>query len=103
MIKTRWSRPRQKLPDNLLHADEALYIAELQRYLRGIPLESGQPRAIGIDGIYGEETRAAVADFQRMVGLQPTGRVDRATWDVIFAEYELNRRRREALEARQRQ
>ena len=35
-------------------------------------------------GVFGEETLAAVRDFQQGFGLPVTGFVDRATWDAIF-------------------
>lgn len=39
------------------------------------------------DGVYGPETTAAVREFQRIVKLPPTGKVDRETWDRLFELY----------------
>jgi len=40
------------------------------------------------DGIYGDETRNAVAEFQRIYGLPVTGMTDMNTWNRIYFEYE---------------
>lgn len=88
MIDNYWSRPRPELGHNQLYKDEALYIAELQRFIRTIPSADNGIRLIAIDGIYGPETRQAVADIQRDFGLPITGIVDERTWALIFDEYE---------------
>lgn len=63
-------------------------ISELQRYLREIHHDTnGAVRLVNPDGIYGNETTEAVADFQRMNGLPVTGRTDNATWDAIYKEF----------------
>ena len=41
------------------------------------------------DGVYGQETMAAVYAFQRKKGVPVTGIIDQQTWDAIAAEYEL--------------
>ncbi len=89
-MNSKWSRPRPLLPFNQLYADKPLYIAELQRFIRAIPTPDGGVRLIAIDGIYGPETRQAVADFQTDYGLPSTGRADNRTWDMLFDEYERN-------------
>src|SRR5690606_38024776 len=40
-------------------------------------------RAIAVDGDFGPETEAAVKDWQRARGLQPSGIVDQATWKSL--------------------
>ncbi len=40
-----------------------------------------------LDGIYGEETQAAVAAFQRAWDLPETGEVDLATWELLYDVY----------------
>jgi len=63
-------------------------IRSLQTMLRVIAqLEPNQPSVIP-DGIYGQNTVAAVAAFQRRKGLPQTGIVDQQTWDSIVLEYE---------------
>lgn len=39
------------------------------------------------DGIFGEETRGAVSEFQRRNGLPVTGAADQETWDVLVQIY----------------
>ena len=45
-----------------------------------------------ISGIYDGETRDAVAEFQRRSGLEPTGVVDKRTWDALTEFYNKNNR-----------
>lgn len=63
------------------------HIRELQRYLHAIDLSRGKLPAVIPDGVYGERTAAAVADFQRENGLPATGKTDSETWDLIVREY----------------
>ncbi len=62
-------------------------MAELQRYLREISMSGANVRPVIPDGLYNEQTAAAVADFQRMKGLPETGETDRVTWDAILDTY----------------
>lgn len=63
-------------------------IAEVQRYLRELHHDTnGDIPLVNPDGIYGEETVAAVEAFQRANGLAVTGRVDNATWDAIYEAF----------------
>lgn len=76
--------------------DERNNIKELQRYLRELHHDTnGAIPLVNLDGIYGDETTAAVAEFQREHNLPVTGRVDNATWDAIYREFlaALERRR----------
>ena len=56
------------------------YITYLSRYYSGIP-------AVSVDGIFGSETRAAVADTQNTFGLTPDGIVGPVTWQNIYNAY----------------
>lgn len=58
-------------------------VAEVQRYLRTIYLVDPQIPLVNVDGIYGSETEAAVAAFQRKNALPATGEVDFATWEAL--------------------
>lgn len=63
-------------------------IRSVQTMLRTIAsIEPQQISAIP-DGIYGNQTAAAVRSFQRRQGLSPTGVVDQATHERIVREYE---------------
>ena len=45
-----------------------------------------------ISGIYDAETRESVSEFQRRSGFEPTGVVDKRTWDAMTAFYNKNNR-----------
>lgn len=58
-------------------------ILEIQTYLREL-YKAGYPLPlITPDGIYGELTRDAVRDFQRIEGLSESGDVDFNTWERL--------------------
>lgn len=75
--------------------DEAAAIRSLQKRLRVISTVDERVPEVFIDGIYGEETVAAVTGFQKAYGLEPNGEVDMATHDAINAEYNAILRSRE--------
>ena len=52
----------------------------LSAYISNIP-------PLSIDGIFGQETRAAVLAAQRRFRLPETGVVDRTTWDEIYDQF----------------
>ena len=61
-------------------------VKQVQRRLQHFSLYvSPAGRKYNIDGIYGDQTAAAVTAFQKANGLPQTGKVDRATWDKLFA------------------
>lgn len=63
-------------------------IKSLQIMLRSLMLTNHEPCRIIPDGVYGRETTAAVASFQKQHGLPATGNTDQETWDGIVQEYE---------------
>ncbi len=71
-------------------------VMSIQRYLRQLSYFDPDLTPPPIDGIYGEDTAAAVREFQRKNGLEPTGIVDRETWDRIYFEYLLSVAEQEA-------
>ncbi len=75
------------LQTNDINRDEDLYIRELQTYLRKTATRHPSIPLVVIDGIFGPETTAAIIAFQEEFGLDPTGRVNLATWSAVFAEY----------------
>lgn len=70
-------------------------VYELQRYLRELHNSDSRIPPVNSDGIYGDETRAAVTEIQRLHGLPETGVTDAATWNLIYAEYVKAVRKRE--------
>ena len=62
-------------------------VYELQRYLRELHYSDARIPLVNPDGIYGDETRAAVTEFQRLYGLPANGMTDTATWNLIYGEY----------------
>lgn len=62
-------------------------VREIQRFLRTISKYNPNIPMTNTDGTYGEETRNAVAAFQRESGLPETGEVDPKTWDELYKLY----------------
>lgn len=58
-------------------------IKEIQEALRTLSFYDAQLYPLHVDGIYGDETTMAVRIFQTLSGLEPTGNVDRATWEEL--------------------
>ena len=63
-------------------------IRSLQTMLRVIAQEDRRQPSLIPDGIYGNQTTAAVSAFQRNHGLPVTGVTDQNTWDQIVLAYE---------------
>ena len=63
------------------------FIREIQTYLQYISKIDGRIPVVIPDGIYGNETRAAVTAFQELYGIKPTGEVDQGTWDRVVIVY----------------
>ena len=63
-------------------------IRSLQTMLRIIAQEDRRQPSLIPDGIYGNQTTAAVSAFQRNHGLPVTGVADQNTWDQIVLAYE---------------
>lgn len=67
--------------------DRSLYIREVQNRLRELAFKDDRIPLISVDGIYGPQTAAAVRAFQEIYHLEPTGKVDKATWDTLYKVY----------------
>lgn len=67
--------------------DTGIEVTGLQYFLSIISqVNPGFPR-LKIDGVFGPATREGVITAQRYFGLEPTGRVNLATWLSIYDEY----------------
>jgi len=62
-------------------------IRSLQTMLRHLAESDSRYQTVVPDGIYGNSTRAAVANFQRIHGIPVTGITDQNTWESILTEY----------------
>ena len=63
-------------------------IMNVQKYLRHLSFHDEDIGDVPIDGIWDSATRDALIQFQKRQGLEPTGTVDRETWDILKAEYD---------------
>ena len=66
-------------------------VYNLQRYLRQLSYTDKRIPAPPVDGIFGEQTKKSLIEFQRAHSLLPNGIADKATWDALYAEYLLSR------------
>ena len=60
-------------------------IFQIQRILRDLEYFSSGSSGIPLNGIYDSETRDGVRRFQEAYGVNPTGVVDKETWDLLFS------------------
>lgn len=67
--------------------DTGIEVTGLQYFLSIISQVNPSFQRLQIDGTFGPATRQAVIAAQRYFGLDPTGRVDLATWLSIYDEY----------------
>jgi len=75
--------------------DKISAIREIQSYLLLIWDENPERARIAVDGIYSEETAISVKEFQGLNGLNPSGEVDKETFDKIYEEYWLIKQNRD--------
>ena len=68
------------------HNDRKSIIRDVQKFLLVIAEKNDIPH-LSVDGFYSEETENAVRAFQRLYFLEATGKVNRETFDAIYAEY----------------
>jgi len=62
-------------------------VINLQTYLRAQRSVDPTFPSVPIDGIYGDQTRFALTEFQRRNGLAVSGVADRETWELLYREY----------------
>ena len=76
-----------ELSEPLRVGDRGEQVSQLQ-YMLAVIAQFVQPvPSIAVDGIFGPNTRDAVAAFQRYEGLPQTGEADDRTWDAIFDRF----------------
>ncbi len=67
--------------------DKSRAVSDLQTKLRVLSEYDSDIPTVLTDGVYGEETRAAVRAFQRKNGMTPSGRVDYNTFSEIESQH----------------
>lgn len=65
--------------------DQSIAIMQIQRILRDLELLENEYSSVPLSGVYENETRGAVAEFQSKYGLEPTGIVDYDTWELLHS------------------
>ena len=71
--------------------DKFMATMQIQRMLRDIELLENEFSRVPISGIYENETREAVREFQSKYGLEVTGVVDFDTWDTLNSIHDKTR------------
>ncbi len=77
--------------------DESIAIMQIQRILRDLELLENEFSSVPISGVYENETRDAVAEFQSKYGLETTGIVDYETWELLHNVYNSTRIERNGI------
>lgn len=77
--------------------NEALAIMQIQRILRDIELLDNEYSSVPISGVYENETRDAVIDFQGKYGLEQTGVVDYETWQALHLIHDTSKIERQGV------
>ena len=67
-------------------SDKKEAVRQLQTFLFALS-ERGDIPHLAIDGIFSEETKRSVSEFQRQNSLFPSGKADKTTFDLIYKEY----------------
>lgn len=74
-------------PDAIIQGNRGEKVRLLQYMLAILAEYINQIPAVRVDGIFGNETAAAVRAAQNFLGLPVTGVVDAETWDEIYDQY----------------
>lgn len=72
---------------SLGEGDVGVEVRELQYFLAFIAAFNDYIPPVSIDGVYGTATADAVRAFERAYGLDNTGSVTPAVWDVLYSAY----------------
>ena len=73
--------------ESLSRGDSGEWIDHLQYYLAVIGAYYKEVDPVDITGTFDEATENSVKSFQRVYGLEPTGVVDRQTWQDLYRAY----------------
>lgn len=79
--------PRETPREPPAHPTEPQAIMNVQRYLRQLSYTDSRIPTVPVDGVVGEDTRRAIAEFQRSVGLPVTGTADPETFRILYNTY----------------
>ena len=71
----------------IAEGDTGIEVSGLQYFISIISQVNNTFPRLQIDGVFGPATKQAVITAQQQFGLEPTGRVDLATWLRIYDEY----------------
>ena len=79
----------------LNYENQELAIFQIQRILRDLELIDNDLSKVPISGVYDDATREAIISFQNKYSLEPNGRVDLETWNLLKSlndslKYEIN-------------
>lgn len=70
-------------------------VLQVQRILRFLQFDSNGMATVKPSGLYDEDTRSSIIEFQNKYGLNPSGIVDKETWELLF---KIDEARRDANE-----
>ncbi|MBP3936863.1 MAG: peptidoglycan-binding protein [Clostridia bacterium] len=62
-------------------------VTQVQQYLNAIGETFTQIPVVPVNGVFGNQTQAAVIAFQELEGLEPNGIVGAVTWNELVSEY----------------
>ncbi len=87
-----WDLPFNRIApypgEPLTRGDSGEYVSILQTYLATVSASYPSIPTPNVDGVFGEQTEAAVRAFQQEFGLSPNGVVGPNTWDRLATVYE---------------
>lgn len=75
-------------PENTLNIslhDEGLAVYIIQAMLRLLRVNFSNLGDLSVTGRYDADTENAVREFQKLSGQRPTGKTDKATWNLLLA------------------
>ncbi len=78
-------------PRTLQEGDAGTKVGAIQYYLGVISYFDNEIPNVTVDNVFGPTTKASVTAFQQKYGLEPTGIVDRDTWNKILEIYDVTK------------